>query len=157
MSVHYICAWCPWSPEESIGSPGTLMVMSRHVSVGNQTSVLCKSKCSQQLSHLYSPKTCEIKILIGRVPPKDAEDSALVSQVLLHCLWPLSRPLSSWGLFFLNLLHILPSIHVCLYAHISFSTRILVMLDYNLSVPAGLFLPCEEPDSQSVRILSCGA
>lgn len=37
--VDYIYAWGPWSPEEGIGLPGTLlesqMVLSHHASAGN--------------------------------------------------------------------------------------------------------------------------
>ena len=38
MSVCHVHVWCPWSPEEGVGSLGAelQMVMSYHVSVGNK-------------------------------------------------------------------------------------------------------------------------
>lgn len=62
----------PWSPEEGVKSHGAGVIGScelPYVSAGNQTWVLWKknSKCSQLLSHLFSPDLCVLIHLLSAI------------------------------------------------------------------------------------------
>lgn len=62
MSLHHVCALCPWRPEDSIGQPGTGVTnVSRCVSGGTQTQVFRKSsQCSYLLSPFIRPKSSDL-------------------------------------------------------------------------------------------------
>lgn len=64
VSLYHVCAWCPWRPEEGVGSFGTVVVvLSCSARAGSWTWILCKSNQKHLTGSLRSPGWPETNVV----------------------------------------------------------------------------------------------